>query len=75
MLYAKIFLPGRFTTGVRAVALFTFALALLLSVNGGAFAQSQALNGQIEGTVTDPNGAIIPNASITILILKLVRRV
>jgi hypothetical protein len=29
-------------------------------------AQSQALNGQIEGVVTDTTGAAIPNASITI---------
>ena len=29
-------------------------------------AQSQALNGQIEGVVTDANGAALPNASITV---------
>ncbi len=30
------------------------------------YAQSQALNGQIEGVVTDANGAALPNASITV---------
>lgn len=29
-------------------------------------AQSQALNGQIEGVVTDSTGAVVPNASITV---------
>ena len=43
---------------------------LTCSVVAGSFgrvnAQSQALNGQIEGVVTDSVGAAIPNASITI---------
>lgn len=30
------------------------------------YAQSQALNGQIEGIVTDANGAALPNASVTV---------
>jgi hypothetical protein len=67
MLYAKDFLCARLTTGARIVTLFIFGMALLLSANVSGFAQSQALNGQIEGTVTDPNGARIPNASITIV--------
>jgi hypothetical protein len=33
----------------------------------GAFAQSQALNGQIEGVVSDPNGAAVAGASVTAL--------
>jgi hypothetical protein len=32
----------------------------------GAFAQSQAINGQIEGIVSDPNGAAIPSASVKV---------
>lgn len=44
---------------------------VLLSLNlFGSFpvmAQSQALNGQIEGSVTDANGAAIPNATITVV--------
>ena len=67
MLYPKDFLFATFTAGLRVVALFIFAMALLLSANVSGLAQSQALNGQIEGTVTDPNGAVVPNASITIV--------
>jgi hypothetical protein len=35
-----------------------------------AFAQSQALNGQIEGTVSDSNNAAVPNVVITITNLE-----
>lgn len=38
---------------------------LMLSVT--IFAQSQALNGQIEGTVTDASGASVPNATVTLI--------
>ncbi len=67
MLYPKELLSKRSTPVVRGAALLVFALALLLSANVTDFAQSQALNGQIEGTVTDPNGATIPNASVIIV--------
>ena len=67
MLCPKDFLSDRFTPLVRVVAFFTFTVALLFSANVSGFAQSQALNGQIEGNVTDPNGASIPNAVITIV--------
>lgn len=45
-----------------AFAAFAFLVVGMLGVNG----QSQAINGQIEGTVTDPNGAAVPNATILI---------
>ncbi len=67
MRYPKDILSKCSIPVVRSAALFVFAVALLLSANVTAFAQSQALNGQIEGTVTDPNGATIPNASVTII--------
>lgn len=41
---------------------FTVFIYSIYSIN----AQSQALNGQIEGIVTDTNGAAVPNASINI---------
>lgn len=51
------------------VKAFLFCL-LACSLLAGSFyhidAQSQALNGQIEGVVTDTTGAAIPNAAITI---------
>jgi hypothetical protein len=40
--------------------------ALFIFGFGEVNAQSQALNGQIEGVVTDATGAAVPNASITI---------
>ena len=42
------------------------ALGILLAASTpSAFAQSQALNGQIEGTVSDENNEAVPNAVIT----------
>lgn len=42
------------------------AVAMILAFNVQTSAQSQALNGQIEGTVKDANGSAVPNASITV---------
>ena len=39
---------------------------LLATSMPSASAQSQALNGQIEGTVLDPNNSAVPNALITV---------
>ena len=38
---------------------------LILATAGAVFAQSQATTGNIEGTVVDPNGALVPNVTIT----------
>jgi hypothetical protein len=47
------------------------ALSLLLAVSAPlAFAQSQALNGQIEGTVLDQVNAAVPDALITVTNLE-----
>lgn len=48
--------------------LLRLALAGLLLVSAGvlAMAQSQATGGQITGTVKDPNGAAVPNATVTV---------
>src|SRR5439155_12815886 len=67
MLCPQDFLSDRFTPLVRVVPLFILTVALLFSAKVSGFAQSQALNGQIEGNVTDSNGASIPNAVITIV--------
>lgn len=42
--------------------LLVFGVISVIQLN----AQSQALNGQIEGTVTDRNGAAVANASVTV---------
>jgi len=43
-----------------------FLAALVLSLAVVAFGQASAINGQIEGTVTDPTGAVVPGASVAI---------
>src|SRR4051812_46227765 len=56
--------PFRQCTASRAISgLLTLMLALLL-VPGTALAQVET--GQITGTVTDPQGAVIPGANVTI---------
>jgi len=44
--------------------LLVFLVGLFLSATG-AFAQSQASTGNIEGRVADPQGAAVPNVSVT----------
>jgi Carboxypeptidase regulatory-like domain len=50
----------------RIFSLCFLVITLLCGSVYQANAQSQALNGQIEGTVTDASGAAVPNASVTI---------
>src|SRR5712671_6705645 len=49
---------------------FWFAFILCISLTTFALlpadAQSTVATGSIQGTVTDPNGAVVPNAAITI---------
>ena len=47
---------------------FRVVLVLVLVVTGAAraFAQSQAVNGTIEGTVSDESGAALPGVSVTV---------
>jgi hypothetical protein len=51
---------------MRLICLCLFTFIFSLGTFNAAYAQSQALNGQIEGIVTDANGASVPNASITV---------
>jgi hypothetical protein len=46
------------------LAIFTLAALAAFGIQNVS-AQSQALNGQIEGIVTDTNGAAVPNATVT----------
>ena len=52
-------LPRKLNDSIR----FSLLLAALLLINVAAFAQSDS--GSLTGTVKDPNGAIVPNASVT----------
>ena len=42
------------------------ALLVTLTLSGSAFAQSQAINGNIEGTVVDDQGAVLPGVTVTV---------
>jgi outer membrane receptor protein involved in Fe transport len=50
---------------VAPVVKFVFLLTFIASVCFGAFAQSQANSGNIEGHVADPNGAVVAGATVT----------
>jgi hypothetical protein len=44
----------------------TFVLVLILSAGTRSYAQSQAVNGTIEGTISDESGAALPGVSVTV---------
>jgi hypothetical protein len=46
------------------------ALLLLLTAATPALAQSQAINGTIEGTITDESGAVLPGVTVTVTNLE-----
>ena len=48
---------------VRLASVLALLLVLLAPV---ALAQSQATTGLVEGTVTDPSGAVMPGVSVTL---------
>ncbi len=62
-LFTDVSLFGR---GKHKFLLLALALNLCLFFALDAKAQSQALNGQIEGTVLDQSNAAVPNAVITV---------
>ena len=45
---------------------YILSALLSLSLTGPAFAQSQAANGSIEGTVSDSSGGVLPGVTITV---------
>lgn len=57
---------------MRKVLMFVFATCLALAAFSGALAQSQT-TGSIEGTVTDPQGRAVPNATVTAASPNLIR--
>jgi outer membrane receptor protein involved in Fe transport len=55
-------MSSKLLTGLSRALLLCASFALLASF---ALAQSQATTGDIEGRVVDPNGAAVPNATVT----------
>jgi hypothetical protein len=51
-------------TGILALATFILGSATLPTP--AAFGQATAISGSIQGTVTDPSGAVVPGASVTV---------
>lgn len=52
---------------IKPVLFCTVLVGLFLTASTlSAFAQSQALNGQIEGTVLDQNNAVVANSAVTV---------
>src|SRR5918999_1206789 len=42
------------------------AALMVIGLSGSAFAQSQAINGTIEGTIVDDQGAVLPGVTVTV---------
>src|ERR1700726_354353 len=57
--------PNFFRIGLRFALLALIALSLLL-VSTVSFAQTTVAQGSIQGSITDPSGAVVPGAKITI---------
>ena len=45
---------------------FVFLVAAFLVLASGGAVWSQSVQGVITGTITDPTGAVVPNATVTI---------
>ena len=51
---------------IKQLLCFAIAVLLCLGIAGTPAAQAQAVYGSILGTVTDPQGAAVPNAKVTV---------
>ncbi len=51
---------------MKRLSRLTFIFSVIIAVSVSVLGQSQATTGVIQGTVTDPNGAVLAGASITV---------
>ena len=51
---------------MRSILSFSTSIVFLLSIGTAVFGQSQATTGLIQGNVTDPNGAVVQRATVTV---------
>lgn len=51
---------------MKRLSRLTFIFSVIIAVSASVLGQSQATTGVIQGTVTDPNGAVLAGASITV---------
>ena len=52
--------------GFRRAFAFVFALALMLAFMAAQLNAQSITQGNIRGTVTDPSGAVVPHATVTL---------
>src|SRR5438094_3545359 len=63
---ATLPVPSVFRRSDPAMIRACFATLISLILAGPAFAQSQAANGSIEGTVVDTSGGVLPGVTVTV---------
>jgi hypothetical protein len=51
---------------MRRSAVLVFFIGLFIATTGSLFAQSQIASGTIQGVASDPSGAVVPNAVVTL---------
>ncbi|HET7442973.1 MAG TPA: carboxypeptidase regulatory-like domain-containing protein, partial [Terriglobales bacterium] len=56
----------RFDDSVKRYGFLVACLVLVLMISGITFAQTTISTGSIQGTVTDPSGAVVPGAKVSI---------
>src|SRR5918993_4065609 len=52
------------STKMKTIRYVTLAMSLVIFMAAAAFGQETT--GNLEGTVTDPNGAVVPNVTVTV---------
>jgi len=56
----------RFLNSVRRYRFLAASLVVVLAISGGTLAQTTISTGSIQGTVSDPSGAVVSGAKVSI---------